>query len=243
MRVWAAVIGINDYTSMPKLNFAASDAQMVADFLRSPQGGAIPDNQIRVLLNKDANKANILNTLSDLYENAGPEDLVILYYSGHGTPGYFIPVDYDGTSNMIHHKAISTILLDSKAKYKLIIADACHSGSMTETFVTRSTAKREITINRYYDAFKNIKGGIALLLSSKPEEYSLESNGIKQGIFSHFVMEGLSGQADINRNKVIEIKELFEYVRSRVSETSGGFQNPILNGSFDENMPVGVMED
>src|SRR5690606_29277126 len=99
-------------------------------FLKSPEGGALTDEQIKVLIDEEATKQNIENTMREVYSKAGPNDLIMLYFSGHGLKGSFLPIDYDGYNNKLPHEEVNKILNESQAKYKLCIADACHSGSL-----------------------------------------------------------------------------------------------------------------
>jgi uncharacterized caspase-like protein len=78
-------------------------------------------------------------------------------------------------------------------------------------------------------------------LSSKKEEYSLESEGLRQGIFSHFLIKGLKGDADTNGDKIVSVTELYKYVYGSVRDYTKMAQTPILAGRFDEDMPVGVV--
>ncbi|MEL7122002.1 MAG: caspase family protein, partial [Bacteroidota bacterium] len=123
-----------------------------------------------------------------------------------------------------------------KAKHKLILADACHSGSLLSLKAPLNTV-----LKKYYKAFDDAKGGTALLMSSKGEEYSLEDGGLRSGIFSHFLVKGLKGAADFDKDSVIYINELFRYVQSNVKEYTGNIQNPTLTGDFDNKTPVAVV--
>jgi uncharacterized caspase-like protein len=80
-----------------------------------------------------------------------------------------------------------------------------------------------------------------LLLSSKGEEISLEDGGLRSGIFSHFLIRGMQGEADANRDKLVSIQELFEFVHREVRQYTGNIQTPTLSGTFDELMPVSVI--
>jgi uncharacterized caspase-like protein len=71
-------------------------------------------------------------------------------------------------------------------------------------------------------------------------ETSLETDGLSSGVFSHYVIRGLKGEADANNNGIITISELQKYVISKVKEHTGGMQNPIMAGKFDANMPVSI---
>ena len=79
------------------------------------------------------------------------------------------------------------------------------------------------------------------MMSSKGKEYSLEDGGLRQGIFSHYLIKGLRGEADKNSNKTITIRELFDYVSKGVKEYTVGAQTPLIAGDYDENMPVGFL--
>ncbi|MEM1220310.1 MAG: caspase family protein, partial [Bacteroidota bacterium] len=144
--------------------------------------------------------------------------------------------DYDGYNRRIAHEEITEIMKESKARHKLVIADACHSGSLLAAKVPVQDA-----LTKYYDAFANSEGGIALMMSSKREEYSLEDAGLRSGVFSYFLIEGLKGKADYNGNKILTIEELFDYVYNRVRGYTANAQTPTLSGSFDRSMPVGVI--
>jgi len=95
--------------------------------LKSPEGGALRDDNIRMLIDEEATRKNIKKAMSELFMNAGPDDLVLMYYSGHGLKDCFLPIDFDRYNNKLFHEEINEILRQSPAKYKLCIADACHS--------------------------------------------------------------------------------------------------------------------
>ena len=81
------------------------------------------------------------------------------------------------------------------------------------------------------------------MMSSKSKEFSLEDGGLRQGIFSHFLIRGLKGEADVNKNKTITVKELFDWVYTKVREYTGLAQTPMIAGDYDEKMPVGFIRD
>ncbi len=78
-------------------------------------------------------------------------------------------------------------------------------------------------------------------MSSKSNETSLESSGLRQGVFSHFLIRGLKGEADRDGDRVVTMRELYQYVRERTSEYTGGLQSPLLQGDFDPMMPISVV--
>ena len=243
MRVWAVLVGVTKYKTMQELQYTDDDAKMLGEFLKSPEGGALPDEQLRILLNEEATFQNIVGAMAETFEKATANDLIVFYFSGHGLEGSFLPSDYEGQKNMLSHGIINSILLDSKAKYKLCLADACHSGSLLAYGRLTRSASPDQTVRKFYNSFKDVRGGLSLVMSSKTEEYSLEANGLKQGLFSHFLIKGMKGNADFDANKIVTISELFDYIQREVTEFSSGFQNPVMSGNFDPNMPVSVVAD
>lgn len=238
VKVWALVVGVGRYSHMPTLRFTDDDAYQVYSFLRSVEGGGIPENQIRILIDEDATRDNILRTMKSLFGKADANDVVMMYFSGHGLEGCFLPVDFDGYNNKLRHEDILKIFKESKAKHKICIADACHSGTLNGTLAAKGPVT--VSLNKYYNAFEKASGGTALLMSSKGEELSLEDQGLRQGVFSHYLLKGLRGLADSNGDTIITIRELYKYVYVKVREYTGNAQTPILTGTFDDLMPVAV---
>ena len=58
------------------------------------------------------------------------------------------------------------------------------------------------------------------------------------GIFSHYLIEGLKGEGDTNKDKIITLDELYTYVYGNVREYSGNLQSPVLAGDMDRAMPL-----
>jgi hypothetical protein len=238
VRIYAVVVGVGKYQTMPTLQFTDDDAHRFYTFLKSPEGGALPDNQITMLLDERATRANIVNAMQQYLLRADANDVVLFYFSGHGLAGSFLPVDFDGYNNKLRHDEVRQILLKSKAKHKLCIADACHSGSLTYGNSLVAKGPVPVTLDRYYQAFEETDGGIALLMSSKAEELSLEDHGLRQGVFTYYLMKGLKGEADADRNQLIDIQEIYQYVFKQVRTYTSGIQTPVLTGDFDNHMPV-----
>ncbi|HKK87853.1 MAG TPA: caspase family protein, partial [Saprospiraceae bacterium] len=98
--VYAVVVGISDYQDkgIPDLRFADKDAEAFANFLRSPAGGSLDEDHLKVLINERATAAQFAIALDWLWEVAKENDKVILYFSGHGDverksltqPGYLL---------------------------------------------------------------------------------------------------------------------------------------------------------
>ena len=236
-KIWAVVAGVASYDHMPVLRYTDDDAYRFYAFLKSPEGGALPDEQIRILIDEEATRENILESVNDIFVQAGPKDLVVFYFSGHGLNGSFLPIDFDGYNNKLTHEEVAKAFNDCKARYKVCIADACHSGSLISM---RSGEDVEPAIAQYYQSLAKSVAGTALIMSSKGDETSLESAGLRQGVFTHFLIRGLKGEADANKDKVVSIREIYDFVYTNVRAYTGNRQSPVIKGSFDPAMPIAV---
>ena len=236
VKIWSVIVGVSTYEHMPALRFTDDDAYRFYAFLRSPEGGALPDNQIKILVDEDATKSNILGALKSTFLKADENDVIFFYYSGHGLAGSLIPVDYDGYNNQLMNEEITQVFNQSNAKHKVIFSDACYSGSL---LAMKSPLNQ--MVRKYYQSFEETEGGLAFLTSSKSEEVSLEDSGLRQGIYTHYLIRGLEGEADKDRNKIVTISELFSFVERGVRQYTGNIQTPVITGNYDPNMPVGVV--
>lgn len=240
IETYAVVVGVADYYHFNKLTFTIDDAERFHAFLQSPEGGAVPKENLTLLLDSLATKRNIINTIYDVYEMADSNDLVIFYFAGHGLEGSFLPIDFkeDDPSTRLNHSSIANAINDCEAKFKLVIADACHSGSFMISYdeykqngysmpamATRSNSTRSI-ISQYKQSFNAARKGFAMILSSATEEISLETTKFNQGVFSYFLINGLKGYADKNDDKIVTVKELADFVESNVRKFTYNFQSP-----------------
>lgn len=237
-KVWVLLVGVSAYQDLQDLKYTDDDAFRLHSFFKSPTGGAIPNEQITILIDEQATQNNILKQLQLLAKKAGENDLILFYFSGHGFRGSFVPNDYMKDSDiLVKHTEVVEIFKSSKAKSKVVIADACHSGSMDT-----KTASCEPVLDVYYNAFRKSMGGTVLLLSSRADEVSMESTGLRQGLYSHFLLEGLGGKANRNNDKIITVSELHQYIYDNVRIVTKFTQTPVIHGDFDVNMPLSVTE-
>jgi uncharacterized protein (TIGR02145 family) len=236
MNIYVVIVGVGKYNNKNNLKYTKDDAYKVGMFYKSPEGGSIPDENMSLLLDQDATRENVLNSMNTLFSKAQSNDMIIFYFSGHGSKSAFLLCNFTGDENVLEHKEIKEIFQNSKAKYKVCIADACYSGNLKKK-------KDANNSDEYYDSFDNVKGGFALFMSSSEVEVSIEPDGKRQGVFSYYLIKGLKGSANINGDSKVTIKELYNYVKKEVSEYTAEGQNPVLNGDYDENMPMSVLNN
>ncbi len=237
-QVWALSVGVANYDPavMNPLSFTWKDAERMQNFWKSQKGGALDANHLKILTNSEATHENIVAAMKSLFSKAGPKDMIIFYFSGHGLESAFLPVDYDGVNNELTHSEICEIMKSSRASYKVCIADACHSGGLY--------AAKGYLPQKFLENLAKSAPGTAFLMSSRKEEQSLESKNLQGGLFSYYVLRGMNGEADDNGNGIISIEELSDFVSKSVNEHLAGTklrQTPVLLGEYDANMPVSVV--
>ncbi len=234
-RTFAVIVGVSDYlVGQPgkgDLQFSDDDARSFHALLRSAAGGSVPEENIRVLIDKRATRDNVLQALT-IFGQATRNDRVIFYFSGHGERGMFLPYDY-GTNRTatLWHDDIKAAFLRSQAGTKFLLADACMAGTMKK----RNAQPHPVVAAN--SPLHNPDSKVIIILSSQDREYSRETADLKQGAFTFYLVEGAKGAADKNTDGVVTIKELASYVDHEVRKKTRNQQIPRVIGRFDENMP------
>ena len=232
VKKFAVVVGCADYQMQGlDLRYSDDDAYRYYAYLLSCEGGAIPSENIAILVDEAATKQNIIKTMNDVYAKAGPNDMLIFFFSGHGSEGAFCPDDVSREySSLLTHEEIKAVFKQHPAKYKICFADACYSGSIYE-------GKPETT----YTPSSQQETSIVIMMSSDPTETSAEHPKIRQGAFTYYLLKGLKGSADRNKDKIVTLEELFPYVKANVLQFTGNQQTPIIEGNASKDMPIGTI--
>lgn len=142
---WALVVGIDKFQDKraPQLQYAAKDSRDFVNFLEDPHGGRFEPSHVIHLENEEATLKGIKEGLGKLRVEAKPDDLIVLYLSGHGSPR---DVDPNGVSYIITHDTdlqdaatlyatslqmidlVQEINRELKARQVVLILDTCYSG-------------------------------------------------------------------------------------------------------------------
>jgi tetratricopeptide (TPR) repeat protein len=252
-RLWAVVVGISHYDNVPpqaQLKFADRDAQAFAAFLRSPAGGGFPSDHVQTLLNNQASLSALRTALGTwLARSAEPEDIVYIFFAGHGVTegehdGYLLARDSDPQN--LYATALPITELDKiitqrvHARHIVLIADACHAGNIG--WSSRGIAE-QVMVGRYLAEIGQSGQGVLRLLASRSDERSYEDPqwGGGHGAFTYFLLEGLSGKADMDHDGVVRAAELIDYLASVVPQQTKALQHPQAAGHMDPAMALAVV--
>jgi len=248
---WAVVIGVSDYRSsdIPDLRFARADAQAVYDFLTSPAAGPFEPDHVLFLADAEATGAKLREALFVFLQQADWDDLVFIYYAGHGAPDpsrpdnlYLLPHDADlnalAATGFPMWDVKTALRRQIQAERVIVVADACHSAGTADGGVVGGSDGNAIA------------GGFAQLFSpsrrlmmtaADTNEFSLEDARWEgHGVFTYFLLEGLRGGGDADANGIVTFSELFDFVSTRVVASTQGRQNPQRSGFGD--VPLAVVE-
>jgi tetratricopeptide (TPR) repeat protein len=248
---WALIVGVSRYKFLPpaaQLQYPDNDAEEVARFLRSPQGGALDAAHMRVLTNENATVAAIRGALTTwLPRVVGPNDIVYLFIAGHGVlaeqnAGYFVAHDSDPQNLHATGLAFDEVnqALNDRVHADLIVlmADACHAGGV-------GWASDPATPSRAQDAIAAIgrdDRSFLKLLASRPSEQSFEDRRWDggHGVFTYALLRGLHGDADRERDGVVRAGELIDFVSKVVPDQTKAAQNPRVAGSFEPRLVLAL---
>jgi len=237
---WAIICGVADYPgTINDLEYPDDDAIAMRDTLVNNQGWN-PDNII-LLLNSEATKSAIQNAISTIGAQDNPEDVVLFYFSGHGTH-YSDSYPYDEVDG--YDEAIVAYDLDISddeleswmdaldSNNKVVILDTCFSGGFMKSGGLRAKTLPGVERADIKDGFvKDIdKAGYVVLAASDDDEYSYEDSILKHGVFTYYLLQGLGSgfPADSNEDNSVSAEEAFEYARPRVESYTSNDQHPQL---------------
>ncbi len=239
-RSYAVIVGISRYQKLPEnwqLQFAERDAQSIYTIAISPEGGNFKQENVHVLEGAKATLASVRHEIDEWLPSVAKDgDRVLIYFAGHGLvyqgKGYLAPYDIDlinvAATGYPMDELGQTIGTKIHATSKILLTDACHSGAI-------SPADTE-TLN---GKLANLERSLFSLTASRASERSFESPDLDggHGVFTYYVVRGMSGAADVSRDGIVTADELSEYVHTQVRHDTDGKQNPTSDRTnFDPNM-------
>jgi tetratricopeptide (TPR) repeat protein len=256
-KTYAIIVGVSEYASLKSLNYADNDAILFKHFLMSSSGGEVPEDNIKLMLNAEATSTNFwVNGISWLESKPLKKgDKVYLFMAGHGdaineSEFFFLTHDcqpgndknnYILTGNIQLYNLKSRIRRWTSSGVSVVLAlDACRTGDLPggtdgQSFFATSVAE--------------MRSGEIMLLSASPNQVSFEdkSFGGGHGLFTFYLVEGLSGKADEDSDGTVTLAELQDYVKKNVrlksKEKFKTYQIPFFCCSENELTPIALVDE
>jgi len=257
---WAVVIGVGQYDNraIPRLRYATADAEAVYQTLIGTAG--FKKSNVLLLTDRTEQRPTLRNLRQALgtflRRQPKKEDTVLIFFAGHGAPEpdtrgverdglakYLIPSDADPDdlyATALPMDEIQTIFERIEAERVVVFLDTCYSGAGGgRTFAAKNT--RAVSVNDDFLERLARSKGRAIITASKASEVSLELAEFGHGIFTYYLVQGLKGAADLNRDGIVTFQELYEYLDKEVSDKSravGGNQHPVMKSDLEGTLPL-----
>ena len=224
---WAVVVGINQYPhagrSYPNLNYAVNDAKQVSEKLRDL------GFEVKLLLDKDATRQNIIKVLADeVGANAKENDRIVFYFAGHGATkekadktnmGYILPYDYDPaqhSATAISMSRLRDVSSEIKAKHMLYAMDSCFSGGL---LTSRGKQPTQGNGYQYLTNITKTRAHVVITAGGKDQTVK-EDDG--SGVFTKIFVEALSKSSRMpwSEDGYLTAMDLASYIKKRVPNFS-----------------------
>ena len=233
----ALVIGISHYRdeSIPQVRYAKRDAETMASYLEAVAG--IPRSKMKVLVDDGATQSDLASYIEEwLPRHVSADTEVYVYYAGHGMPNlttgkaYLVP--YDGHPDFANKLYPLDRLYENleklPSKEVVVMLDSCFSGATGRSVLPSGARPMGLAVE---GVSANIKKSVVLTASSGTQ-ISSDYDDQGHGLFTYFLLKGLRGDADKDSNGVIQVEELYNYVKTSVtkvaSEVMNRDQTPLL---------------
>ena len=219
-QTYAVCFGISQYHNLRTLSCAGADARDLAELLRS----SATRTHVKLLVNAEATKEAILGELGWLAGAAGPGDTAIVFFSGHGGraggqedgDAYFCPVEAspeDDGRTCITGSELTHALRAIKSERLVVLLDSCYSGGVGEPRYHGMNLNDGLTER---DVSALVEGsGRMIIAASRPDELAWEIDDMGNGVFTHYLLRGLRGEA-AQEDGAVWASDLFGYVSRQV---------------------------
>ena len=240
---YAVLIGVG-----ADLPVTVQDASGLADLLRDPKRCAFPPDQVQVLTETEATRADVLSAFDGVAESAGPEAMVVIYFSGHGyqitssgrsksfhllTNGYSLN---DLSDTTISGNELTAKLRAIQAKKLLVLLDCCHAGGIGQPKDPDVTLSKS-PLPLHAGNILSQGSGRVILASSRGDELSYTSTPYSQ--FTLALLEALAGAGAAERDGDARVLDMAMYVGRMVPNRTNDKQHPIVKvANLDHNFTV-----
>lgn len=246
-RVVAVGIGKFGDTTIPKVDYASSDAQYFASFAKS---AGIPQANITYLADEQATRNDITDSILKMkMATSETSETAIFYFSGHGAPvvkdgkvtdAVLVPYDAKESSlefTGIRMSTLQNMLSDVRGNW-IVILDACFSGKEGRSLMVKNV-KGVAIVPKGFNAVSDSKQNSWWVTATSGDNFANDFPKVKRGLFTYYLLRALSGEkgVDINEDGLISLQEAFTWTKTEVQGVSakslGRLQVPELTGQGD----------
>jgi peroxiredoxin len=238
------VISVSQYKDVPGVEYAAEDGRAVKEYLVKAFGY----DQRNIIYLENPTKADLEMVFgvrgkpeAQLYKWVKPgKSDVFVYYTGHGAPdlktkeAYLVPADANPSYVEFQGYPLSTLyenLGKIPARNMTVVLEACFSGAFEKGMLIQNASPLVVAVE---PEGKEVPDNIVLMSSSSGSQVSSWYPEKRHSLFTYYMLDGLKGKADADKDKVITVAELGKYVSDNVSYLAGRLHNrdqtPLFRG-------------
>jgi Putative metallopeptidase/Caspase domain len=184
-----------------------------------------PADNIKTLYDEQATKDDIEKALYEFWEGGKSAKRLFFYFGGHGANqdgrGYLVTYNFDRArptqSGFLMSDIVGRHFANIEAHHVLFAIDSCFSGLAVPGTLSGETDERT---RKELSRLANIRAAVVpkarnLLVAGTGKQEALWENG---GVFTRALVDGLNGDADLDKNKIILFDELAYHIKTRVIE-------------------------
>lgn len=247
------------------LDYAAKDSEDISSLFKE-YAGSFDKVVVKNITNHEATKENILQIKNILQKTEVDDQVVLFFAGHgrlyNKNDYYFVTHDMNSALPVergLFYEDIESLLYATPARKKLLLIDTCHSGEVTEYYETTLLPNTEEpgapdTRSGTLTQFRSAKIGYPFLLQDVFVDLQFSSGAMvfsgsgglekaqerkewKNGAFTRAILQGVtSNRADFNKDGIISVSELRNYVVNDVRALTGEAQVPTMrkeNLEFD----------
>ena len=223
---FALLIGVSQYgEGLPPLSATPQDVAALKRVLENPTMAEF--DQVETLVNPDL--VTMQQAIQKLYRQRAKDDLVLLYFSGHGITDdnnhlYFATrlTSKDGfEATAVPARFLQQQSMQCYARRQILILDCCYSGAFKDGWQAKAAG---------LDLRQELGGeGRVVLTSSTATQTSFQQESAELSLYTQYLVEGIeTGAADGDRDGKIFVRELHDYVKGKVQEAKPNMKPDIL---------------
>jgi len=263
----AIIAGVSTFeNSKLNLHFPAKDALDMAKALQV--GGAhlfgVDHVDVQVFASGTENeptKENIARGFKQVAMAAGPDDVVLVYFAGHGLAGkagsdsyYFLTrearslepgsdVTLQAATTISSNELLEWLRTKGMPLRQVVVLDTCAAGQAA-TELIKLADRRELSADqrRAIELLKD-RTGSHILMGAAADAVSYEATRYGQGLLTYALLSGMRGEA-LDEGGRLEVRKWFDTAEHRVPELAqgiGGIQKPVVSSPGGQSFPIALL--
>ena len=258
----AVVIGVDAYgPDVGDLSYATKDADDLAAVLGANGGGSF---DVVALYGRPIGRDEIWAELHRATAGLGPEDVLLVYFAGHGGMSWeggamrlFLlasdAVRADPVRTAIDYDALRRWFSELPVLRKVLVVDACHNelNGASDAAHTRGRvpdALRGVQLRGEVAAPWPVRKAEVHLLAAREGQPAREHERLENGVFTHFLVEGLSRGpsgwvADVTGDGLVAVDEAYAYAEARTRAFTDEAQVPVYRAEREGDQEIWLTGD